>query len=77
MSNTVKYASAFYGPFREAADSAPKFGDCRSYQMAPQTRARHSGRNQNLCVLTFAFSINSGFAIPKLTHRGLFLTPTT
>ena len=33
MSYAVKYASAFYGPFREAADSAPKFGDRKSYQM--------------------------------------------
>jgi len=33
MSYAVKYASAFYGPFREAADSAPQFGDRRSYQM--------------------------------------------
>ena len=33
MSYAVKYASAFYGPFREAADSAPAFGDRRSYQM--------------------------------------------
>jgi len=30
-----KYCSAFYGPFREAADSAPQFGDRRSYQMDP------------------------------------------
>lgn len=35
MSYAVKYCSAFYGPFREAADSAPKFGDRRSYQMDP------------------------------------------
>ncbi len=35
MSYTVKYCSSFYGPFREAADSAPKFGDRRSYQMDP------------------------------------------
>jgi len=35
MSYSVKYCSAFYGPFREAADSAPKFGDRRSYQMDP------------------------------------------
>lgn len=35
MSYSVKYASAFYGPFREAADSAPKFGDRKSYQMDP------------------------------------------
>ncbi len=33
MSYAVKYASAFYGPFREAADSAPSFGDRKSYQM--------------------------------------------
>jgi porphobilinogen synthase len=33
MSYAVKFASAFYGPFREAAESAPKFGDRRSYQM--------------------------------------------
>ncbi|MBO5438354.1 MAG: porphobilinogen synthase [Thermoguttaceae bacterium] len=33
MSYAVKYASAFYGPFRDAADSAPQFGDRRSYQM--------------------------------------------
>jgi porphobilinogen synthase len=35
MSYAVKYASGFYGPFREAADSAPAFGDRRSYQMDP------------------------------------------
>src|SRR5690606_14467735 len=33
LSYAAKYASAFYGPFREAADSAPQFGDRRSYQM--------------------------------------------
>ena len=35
MSYAVKYASAFYGPFREAAGSAPSFGDRKSYQMNP------------------------------------------
>ncbi len=35
MSYAAKYASAFYGPFREAASSAPQFGDRRSYQMDP------------------------------------------
>ena len=35
MSYSVKYASAYYGPFREAVNSAPKFGDRRSYQMDP------------------------------------------
>lgn len=35
LSYAAKYASAFYGPFREAADSVPQFGDRRSYQMDP------------------------------------------
>jgi porphobilinogen synthase len=35
VSYAAKYASAFYGPFREAAGSAPSFGDRRSYQMDP------------------------------------------
>jgi porphobilinogen synthase len=35
MAYSAKYASAFYGPFREAADSTPQFGDRRSYQMDP------------------------------------------
>jgi porphobilinogen synthase len=35
LSYAVKYASAFYGPFRDAANSAPEFGDRRSYQMDP------------------------------------------
>ncbi len=35
MSYAAKYASAFYGPFRDAAESAPQFGDRRSYQMDP------------------------------------------
>jgi porphobilinogen synthase len=38
MAYAAKYASAFYGPFREAANCAPQFGDRRSYQMAPANR---------------------------------------
>ena len=38
MGYSVKYASAFYGPFRDAADSAPAFGDRRTYQMDPANR---------------------------------------
>lgn len=38
LSYAAKYASAFYGPFREAAQSAPAFGDRRSYQMDPANR---------------------------------------
>jgi porphobilinogen synthase len=35
MAYSAKYASGFYGPFREAAESAPKFGDRKSHQMDP------------------------------------------
>ena len=38
MSYAVKYASSYYGPFREAADGAPKFGDRKTYQMDPSNR---------------------------------------
>jgi porphobilinogen synthase len=38
MSYAAKYASAFYGPFREAAESTPQFGDRRTYQMDPANR---------------------------------------
>ena len=38
MSYAAKYASAFYSPFRDAAESVPQFGDRRSYQMDPPNR---------------------------------------
>ncbi|HEY4601157.1 MAG TPA: porphobilinogen synthase [Cerasibacillus sp.] len=38
MSYAVKYASSFYGPFRDAADSTPEFGDRKTYQMDPANR---------------------------------------
>ncbi|MCS6969918.1 MAG: porphobilinogen synthase [Planctomycetota bacterium] len=46
-SYTAKYASSFYGPFREALDSAPRFGDKRSYQMDP-ANAREAEREAAL-----------------------------
>ncbi|MGH8228384.1 MAG: porphobilinogen synthase [Steroidobacteraceae bacterium] len=49
ISYAAKYASAFYGPFREAADSAPAFGDRRSYQMDP-ANAREALREVRLDV---------------------------
>lgn len=49
MSYAVKYASAFYGPFREAADSAPQFGDRRGYQMDP-ANAREALREAALDI---------------------------
>ncbi len=49
MAYSVKYASAFYGPFREAADCAPQFGDRRSYQMDP-ANSREALREATLDV---------------------------
>jgi porphobilinogen synthase len=48
MSYAAKYASAFYGPFREAAESAPQFGDRRSYQMDPASAAGQALREVEL-----------------------------
>lgn len=49
MSYAVKYASAYYGPFRDAADSAPAFGDRRQYQMDP-ANAREALKEVDLDV---------------------------
>jgi porphobilinogen synthase len=48
MSYAAKYASAFYGPFREAAESTPKFGDRRAYQMDPAAAAEQALREVEL-----------------------------
>jgi porphobilinogen synthase len=50
LSYAVKYASAFYGPFRDAADSAPAFGDRRSYQMDPAGGVEEALREVRLDV---------------------------
>jgi len=52
MSYAAKYASAFYGPFREAAESTPAFGDRRSYQMDPP--------NRNEAIREIALDIEEG-----------------
>jgi porphobilinogen synthase len=52
LAYSAKYASAFYGPFREAADSAPKFGDRKSYQMDPP--------NQREALREIALDIEEG-----------------
>ena len=44
LAYSAKYASALYGPFRDAAECAPQFGDRRGYQMEPRTRAKRSTR---------------------------------
>jgi porphobilinogen synthase len=50
MSYAAKYASAFYGPFRDAAESAPKSGDRRSYQMDPAASAAQALREIQLDI---------------------------
>ncbi len=50
MSYAAKYASAFYGPFREAAESTPQFGDRRAYQMDPAAAAEQALREVELDV---------------------------
>jgi len=65
MAYSVKYASAFYGPFREALDSAPQFGDRRSYQMDPVNR-REALREARLDVEEGADIIMVKPALPYL-----------
>jgi porphobilinogen synthase len=48
MSYAAKYASSFYGPFREAAESTPQFGDRRTYQMDPASAAEQAIREVEL-----------------------------
>lgn len=65
LSYAAKYASGFYGPFREAAGSAPKFGDRRSHQMDP-ANAREALREIELDVLEGADIIMVKPALPYL-----------
>lgn len=65
LSYAVKYASAFYGPFREAADSAPQFGDRRSYQMDPPN-VREALREAELDVAQGADLLMVKPALPYL-----------
>ena len=65
MSYAAKYASAFFGPFREAADSAPQFGDRRGYQMDP-ANAREAMREIELDVNEGADAIMVKPALPYL-----------
>lgn len=65
MSYAAKYASAFYGPFREAAESAPQFGDRKGYQMDP-ANAREALREVTLDVEEGADIIMVKPALPYL-----------
>jgi porphobilinogen synthase len=65
LSYAAKFASVFYGPFREAADSAPQFGDRRSYQMDP-ANAREAMREIELDIEEGADMIMVKPAMPYL-----------
>jgi porphobilinogen synthase len=65
LAYSAKYASAFYGPFREAADSAPAFGDRRGYQMDP-ANVREALRECELDVAEGADAIMIKPALPYL-----------
>jgi porphobilinogen synthase len=65
MAYSAKYASAFYGPFREAADSTPQFGDRRTYQMDPPN-AREAMREISLDIEEGADVIMIKPALPYL-----------
>jgi porphobilinogen synthase len=65
MSYAVKYCSAFYGPFRQAADSAPKFGDRKTYQMDP-ANVREAVREASMDVEEGADIIMVKPALPYL-----------
>jgi porphobilinogen synthase len=65
MAYSAKYASGFYGPFREAADSSPKFGDRRSYQMDP-TNQREALREMALDIEEGADIVMVKPALPYL-----------
>jgi len=65
LAYAAKYASAFYGPFREAADSAPQFGDRRSYQMDP-ANVREALREVRLDVEEGADMVMVKPALPYL-----------
>lgn len=65
LSYAIKYASAYYGPFRDAADSAPQFGDRRSYQMDP-ANAREALREADLDVAQGADMLMVKPALPYL-----------
>ena len=83
MAYAVKYASGFYGPFREAADSAPAFGDRRAYQMDP-ANAREPMREAELdaaegadillvkpatCYLDIVKTIREEFDLPVAAYH--------
>lgn len=83
MSYSAKYASAFYGPFRDALDSAPKAGDKKTYQMNPANRREamieaeldiHEGADMlmvkpALCYLDVIHMLNVSFDVPITAYN--------
>lgn len=83
MSYSVKYASAFYGPFRDALNSTPKFGDKKTYQMNPSNRREAlieaeldiaEGADMlmvkpALCYLDVIALLNEKFAVPITAYN--------
>src|SRR5690606_23281960 len=83
MSYTAKYASAFYGPFREALNSAPKLGDKKSYQMNPANKREaileadldfNEGADMlmvkpALCYLDIIHVLKENFSIPITAYN--------
>lgn len=83
MSYAVKYSSAFYGPFREAANSAPQFGDRKTYQMDPANRLealREAGSDLEegadflivkpaLSYLDIIRDVKNGFNLPIVAYN--------
>src|SRR5256714_3938238 len=72
LAYSAKYASAFYGPFREAADSAPAFGDRRGYQMDP-ANVRGAIRE---CKIDLAEGADGIMIKPALPYRAVILSAT-
>lgn len=66
LSYAVKYASAFYGPFRDAADSAPGFGDRRTYQMDPS-------RGVDEAILEATLDVQQGADMVMVKPAGAYL----
>jgi porphobilinogen synthase len=66
LAYAVKYASAFYGPFRDAADSAPAFGDRRSYQMDP-------ARGVDEAILEASLDLQQGADMVMVKPAGPYL----
>lgn len=76
MSYTAKYASAYYGPFRDAADSAPSFGDRKTYQM-DYRNSREAKKELELDMAEGADIVMVKPALPYLDIISLFRKNTT